>query len=172
MQQIALMTICKGRLTLDSKLAPRSPTARVAIFTASISMDVLHRRLGHSGNPAVKILLAEGMVHGIRKTKGTEVEPCDACQLGKLTRPPHPPSPFLHNTTRPLQLVVMDLAGPVKPKSLGGRQYILNLFYVFTRFLWSILLKNKGEAAEKILDWLPVPGANDREGSCRLDSRL
>ena len=79
MQQIALMTICNGRLTLDCKLAPRSPTAPAAIFTTSISMDVMHRRLGHSGNPAIKRLLAEGMVHGIQVTKGTEVEPCDAC---------------------------------------------------------------------------------------------
>ena len=96
------------------------------------------------------------MVHGIQVTKGTKVEPCEACQLGKLTRTPHPQSPFLRNTTRPLQLVVMDLAGPVKPKILGGRQYILNLFDVFTRFSWSILLKNRAEASEKILEWLPV----------------
>ena len=121
MPQIALMIINKDRVKLDCRLAPRSPTAPAAIFTTSISMDVLHRRLGHSGNPAIKRLLAEGMVHGIQVTKGTEVEPCDAYQLGKLTRPPNPPSPFLHNTTKPLQVVVMDLAGPVKPKNLGGR---------------------------------------------------
>ena len=40
MQLIALMTITKGRLTLDFQLAPRSPTAPAAIFTASVSMDV------------------------------------------------------------------------------------------------------------------------------------
>ena len=79
MHQIALITICKGRLTLDCKLAPRSTTDPATIFTAAISMDVLHRRLGHSGNLAIKRLLAEGMVHGIQVTKGTEVEPCDAC---------------------------------------------------------------------------------------------
>ena len=107
-------------------------------------------------------LLAEGMVHGIQVTKGTKVEPCDACQLGKPTKPPHPPSPFLHNKTKPLQLVVMDLAGPVNPKILGDKQYILNLFDVFTRFSWSILLKSKAKASEKILDWLPM--ANNESG--------
>ena len=38
----------------------------------------------------------------------------------------------MHNTSFPLQLVVMDLAGPVRPSTLGGKAYIQNLFDVFT----------------------------------------
>ena len=82
MQQIALMIVCKGRLTLDCKLAPRSPTALAAIFRASNSMDVLHRRLGQSGNPAIKRLLAEDMVHGITVTRGTELDLVMHASLG------------------------------------------------------------------------------------------
>ena len=84
-------------------------------------MTLLHRRLGHSGQLAIKRLLSKNMVTSIAVVKGNEIEPCDACQLGKLTRGPHPLRPFLHNTTFPLQLVVTDMAGPVRPKKIGGR---------------------------------------------------
>ena len=96
------------------------------------------------------------MVTGIATVKGNEVEPCDACQLDKLTRPPHPQRPFMHNTTLPLQLVVMGPAGPVRPKTTGARAYILNMFDVYIRFSWTIMLKIKDEALIKIVEWLPV----------------
>ena len=50
----------------------------------------------------------------------------------------------------------MDLAGPVRPKSLGGAPYILNLFDIYTRFSWTIVLKAKSEAQTKIKEWIPV----------------
>lgn len=90
------------------------------------------------------------MVTSIAMVKGKEIEPCDACQLGKLTRPPHPLRPFLQSTTFPLQLVVTNLTSPVRFKKIGGRAYILNLFAVYTCFSWTIMQKTKDEASTKI----------------------
>ena len=101
------------------------------MFVNTLSMDLLHRRLGHSGEVALHRLLREDMATGLNTLKG-KISPCDSCQLGKLTRPPHLAVHFDYRTTRPLQLVVMDLAGPVKPNSLGGASYFLGLMNVRT----------------------------------------
>ena len=156
LEKIALMTVLRGRLTLDCTLAIPSLATTPSVYVSEITMSLLHRRLGHSGQPAIQQLLNESLATGIKLIKGSSISPCDDCQMGKLTRPSHPSCPFQHNTTAPLQLVVMDLAGPVRPRSLGGATYILNLFDIFTRFSWTIVLKAKSEASTKIKEWIPV----------------
>ena len=95
-------------------------------------MDLLHRRLGHNGQAALHRLLHDNMAIGIGQICDN-ISPCDPCTLGKLIRPPHPAVPFDHNTTYVLELVVTDLAGRVKPCSLGGASYFLGILDVFTR---------------------------------------
>lgn len=114
LHQIARMSEVRGRWILDARIMlPLSPLAisplQVEARACSLSMDLLHRRLAQSGEGALKRLLRENVVDGVGKVSG-EVSPCDACTLGKLTRSPHPAVAFDHATTRPLQLVVMDLA--------------------------------------------------------------
>ena len=128
-EQVALLSRSKaGRLTLDCKIfssPPALPSLQQAeVFVNTLSMDLLHRRLGHSGEVALRRLLKEDMATGVSPISGT-ISPCDPCRLGKLTRPPHPAVDFSHGTTYVLQLVVMDLAGPIKPRSLGGASYFM-----------------------------------------------
>ena len=44
----------------------------------------------------------------------------------------------------------MDLMGPTKPKSLGGKRYIMVMVDDFTRNTWVILLRSKFDALEHI----------------------
>ena len=145
--QVALLSESKqGRLTLDCKLISRTPTLpsvrQAEALVGSLSMDLLHRRLGHSGEAALHRLLQNNMATGVGQVRGG-VSPCDPCKLGKLTRPPHPAVAFTHNTTHALELVVMDLAGPVKPSSLGGASYFLGILDVYTRFSWVFTIRKK-----------------------------
>ena len=50
----------------------------------------------------------------------------------------------------------MDLAGPVKPSSLGGASYFLGILDVYTRFSWVFTIRKKSDAAAKILEWKGV----------------
>ena len=118
-------------------------------------MELLHRRLGHSGEGALRRLLRMNMATGLGQVSGA-VSPCDSCQLGKLTRPPHPAVSFSHGTTYALELVVMDLAGPVKHSSLGGAFYFLGIMDMFTRFSWVFTLRVKFDAARRIMEWKEV----------------
>jgi hypothetical protein len=67
---------------------------------------------------------------------------CGPCQLGKQTR-------VAHNKTsgilisRNLELLHMDLMGPIRTASLGGRKYVLVVVDNFSRYTWAIPLRKK-----------------------------
>ena len=107
------------------------------------------------------------MATGLGQVSGA-VSPCDSCQLGKLTRPPHPAVSFSHGTTYALELVVMDLAGPVTPSSLGGAFYFLGIMDIFTRFSWVFTLRRKSDAAGKIMEWKGVAEGQSKTKMLRL----
>ena len=132
-------------------------------------MDLLHRRLGHSGEAALHRLLRENMSTGLGLVS-EKISSCDSCQLGKLTHPPHPAVQFDHRTTRPLQLVVMDLAGPVRPNSLGGASYFLGLMDVFTRHSWVYVIKKKSDAATNFFEWKAVAENQSKQRLLNLRS--
>ena len=174
LEQVALLSkSIEGRLTLDCKiLSPLSPLPSLRhaeAFSNSLSMDLLHRRLGHSGEAALHRLLHDNMATGIGQVFGT-VSPCDPCKLGKLTRPPHPAVAFNHNTTYALELVVMDLAGPVKPSSLGGASYFLGILDVFTRHSWVFTIRKKYDAAAKIMEWKSIAEGQSKTKLLKLRS--
>ena len=54
-------------------------------------------------------------------------------------------------TSRPLELLHIDLMGPARVQSLGGKKYILAVMDDFTRYTWVVLLKDKAEAPEKMI---------------------
>ena len=85
------------------------------------------------------------------------------------TRPLHPSVVFYHGTTFPLELVVMDLAGPVKPRSLGNSLYFLGIPDVFTRKSWVFPIKTKAHAADKIMAWKAM--AENKSGTKVLHLR-
>ena len=53
-------------------------------------------------------------------------------------------------TSRPLELLHLDLMGPTRTKSLGGKRYIMVMVGNFTRYTWVILLRSKSDAPEHI----------------------
>ena len=54
-------------------------------------------------------------------------------------------------TSRPLELLHIDLMGPARVQSLGGKKYILVVVNDFTRYTWVVLLKDKTKAPKKMI---------------------
>ena len=54
-------------------------------------------------------------------------------------------------TSRPWELLHIDLMGPARVQSLGGKKYILVVVDDFTRYNWVVLLKDKAEAPKKMI---------------------
>ncbi|XP_030941984.1 uncharacterized protein LOC115967010 [Quercus lobata] len=53
-------------------------------------------------------------------------------------------------TSRPLELLHLDLIGPTRTESLGGKRYIMVVVDDFTRYTWVILLRSKFDAPKHI----------------------
>ena len=74
---------------------------------------------------------------------------CGPCQLGKQMKAKHP-GIQTSATSRPLELLHLDLLGPTRTDSLGGKRYIMVMVDDFTWYTWIILLRFKSDAPEHI----------------------
>ena len=69
--------------------------------------------------------------------------------IRKQTKAKHPGTQ-ISPTSRPLELLHLDLMGPTRTKFLGGKRYIMVMVDDFTRYIWVILLRSKSDALEHI----------------------
>ncbi|CAM8889681.1 unnamed protein product [Rhodiola kirilowii] len=76
---------------------------------------------------------------------------CGECQIGKETKASHSKTTRI-NTRRPLELVHMDMMGPMQVESYGGKKYALVCVDDYTRFSWTIYLREKSEAAQMFIE--------------------
>ena len=72
---------------------------------------------------------------------------CEPCQLGKQTKAKHLGTQT-SATSRPLELLHLDLMGLTRTESLGGKRYIMVVVDNFTRYTWVILLRSKLDSPE------------------------
>jgi hypothetical protein len=93
-----------------------------ACLMAKTSMGWLwHLRLAHVGMKNLHKLLKEDHVLGLTDVCFEKDIPCAACQAGKQVGILH--SKIVMTTSRPLELLHMDLFGPVAYLSIGGSKY-------------------------------------------------
>jgi hypothetical protein len=83
-------------------------------------MDLLHKLNKHD------------LVKGLPKTKFVKDKICDACQLGKQHKTYFPKKKYI-SSSRPLQLLHMDLFGPNRVASIGGKLYAFVIIDDFAR---------------------------------------
>ncbi|KAI3681195.1 hypothetical protein L6452_35980 [Arctium lappa] len=83
-----------------------------------------HRRLSYLNFRYINNLVSEKLVKGLPELKYEREHICAACEKGKMKRAPHKPKPE-PSTNAPLELLHMDLCGPMRTQSLGGKKYIL-----------------------------------------------
>ena len=129
-------------------LAMRSTTSLMATNAKIKETSTLwHRRLGHASLHTISKLISKDLVKGLPKLKIEFNSICDACQLGKQTRESFK-SKNVVSTSRPLELLHMDLFGPTRTTSLGGKKYGLVIVDDFSRFTWVLFLTHKNEVFE------------------------
>ncbi|CAI7767433.1 unnamed protein product [Closterium sp. NIES-54] len=115
-----------------------------------------HRRFGHVALPQLQQLFKEERFKGLRiKGEPKEVGSCDTCLTSKLSRFP------FHSAVGQLsdvvELVHVDLVGPMKVKGDGGARYSMTMVDDYTRLTWSFPLSKKSDAARVIIEeWLPM----------------
>ena len=95
-----------------------------------------------------KVSKLEAVV-GLPKFGKVEKTICGLHQMGKLTKSSHPKVNVI-TTSRPLELLHVDLMGPTRTESLGGKRYIMVVVDDFSRYSWVEFLRKKSEACEKM----------------------
>jgi transposase InsO family protein len=89
----------------------------------------------------------KGMVLGVKDVTFEKDKFCSACQAGKQVASHHPMKAYV-STTRPLELIHMDLFRPTTYKSLGGNLYCLVIVDDYSRYTWTFFLEDKGKTFE------------------------
>jgi len=70
---------------------------------------------------------------------------CEACQKGKQTKAQHKKTIDIL-TSKPLELLHVDLIGPTQTVSIGGKKYIMIIIDDYSKYTWVILLRDKFES--------------------------
>jgi hypothetical protein len=116
-----------------------------ACLMAKTNMGWLwHRRLAHVGMKNLHKLLKRDHVLGLTDVCFEKDRPCASCQAGKRVGSTHH-NKIVMTTSRPLELLHMDLFGPVAYLSIGGSKYGLVIVDDFSRFTWVFILQDKSE---------------------------
>lgn len=108
--------------------------------------ELWHQCFGHLNCRSLESLTQRKMVSRLPELK--QLSQCEDCTISMQAR-----SVFQvgnsRRTTTCLQLVHMDICGPMSTTSLGANRYFLLLVDDFSRKCWVYVLKNKGEAFEQ-----------------------
>ena len=86
---------------------------------------------------------------GLLKFRKIEKNVYGPCQLEKQTKSSHPKVNVIA-TSCPLELLHVDLMGPTRMESLGGKRYIMVVVDDFSRYSWVEFLREKSKACEKM----------------------
>jgi len=125
-----------------------------------------HRRLSHIHMHHLNKLLSKNLVEGLLALKFEKNRICDACQRGKQTKAVFKNKNFV-STSRPLEMLHMDLFGPSRTMSLGGNYYGLVVIDDFSRFTWTLFIASKNHAFTAFNHLARVL---ENENSCHITS--
>ena len=111
-----------------------TPSISNKCFSAKINqVDLWHQRLGHASHKQLEKISMCDAVIGLPKFEKIEKCICGPCQMGKQVKSKHL---FVTKvqTSRPLEFLHINLMGPARVRSLGGKKYILVVMVDFTRY--------------------------------------
>ena len=91
------------------------------------------------------IFIPNELVYVFPKLKFDKEHVCEACQRGKQTRKSFPLKKCV-STSKPFELLHMDLFGPSRTMSLGGNLYGLVVVDDHSRYTWTLFLHSKKNA--------------------------
>jgi transposase InsO family protein len=112
-----------------------------------------HHRLAHVGMKNLHKLLKGEHILGLTNVHFEKDRMCSACQSGKQVGAHHPHKNIM-TTDRPLELLHMDLFGPIAYISIDGSKYCLVIVDDYSRFTWVFFLQEKSHTQETLKGFL------------------
>ncbi|GJV48349.1 retrovirus-related pol polyprotein from transposon TNT 1-94 [Tanacetum coccineum] len=106
-----------------SEMAASSPVCLMSRATSTKSW-LWHRRLSHLNFGTINQLTSHDLVYRLPKFKYHKNYLCSTCEQGKSKKASLPPK-LVPCTESKLELLHMDLCGPMRVASINGKKYIL-----------------------------------------------
>ncbi|KAK1369383.1 hypothetical protein POM88_035475 [Heracleum sosnowskyi] len=110
-----------------------------------------HKRLSHLNFKSMNDLVRRDLVSGLPQLEFSKDGLCDSCQKGKQKKISFR-SKLDSSIDQPLQLLHMDLFGPVNVMSISKKRYYLVIVDDFSKFTWTYFLHSKDGASEIIIN--------------------
>ena len=110
-----------------------------------------HKRLSHLNFETINNLCSKDLVIGLPKLKFHKDKICSACQMGKQIKSTFKNKGNVHSD-RCLELLHMDLFGPIPITSLGGMKYTLVIIDDYSRYTWVVFLKSKDQTGFNLIN--------------------
>lgn len=105
------------------------------------TLETWHRRFGHAGITGIKRLETKSLVDGLKITDTTLHGMCEDCIYGKHTRRPF--DEIVTHETEVLERVHIDLWGPARVTSRGGKRYMMGITDGHSKYPTAYFLENK-----------------------------
>ncbi|GKF44700.1 retrovirus-related pol polyprotein from transposon TNT 1-94, partial [Tanacetum coccineum] len=114
-----------------------------------------HRRLSHLNFDYITLLSKKDIVTGLPKLKYVKDQLCSSCEMSKAKRRSFKTKAIPGSKGR-LNLLHMDLCGPMRVASINGKKYILVIVDDYSRYTWTLFLRSKDETPEVLKDFLTM----------------
>ncbi|GJZ08991.1 putative ribonuclease H-like domain-containing protein [Tanacetum coccineum] len=115
--------------------------------------NLWHRRLGHINFKTMNKLVKGNLVRGLPSKLFENDHTCVACQKGKQHKASCK-TKTVSTICKPLQLLYMDLFGPVFVRSINKKTYCLVVTDDFSRFSWVFFFATKDETPEILKNFI------------------
>ncbi|KAJ9542558.1 hypothetical protein OSB04_029064 [Centaurea solstitialis] len=112
-----------------------------------------HQRLSHQNFKEINKLVSKHLVKGLPETWLIKDTLCSACGKEKMKRSLHPPK-METNCQHPLDMLHMDLCGPMRVEILAHKKYMLVLVDEYSRYTWLEFHRAKSDAADLIISFI------------------
>nr|GEV26890.1 retrovirus-related Pol polyprotein from transposon TNT 1-94 [Tanacetum cinerariifolium] len=114
-----------------------------------------HQRLSHLNFDYINLLSKKDIVIGLPKLKYVKDQLCSSCKLSKAKRSSFK-SKAVPSSKGRLNLLHMDLCGPMRVAGINRKKYILVIVNDYSIYTWTLFLRSKDETPEVLKDFLTM----------------
>jgi hypothetical protein len=158
---LVCMVIPKGQV-FRAEFSQSSGVERCFLAGSSSELWKWHRKMGHLSFDLLSRLSKLNFVRGLPRLRLEKELICAPCRHAKMVVSSHPPLTDVM-TERPCELLHMDLVGPARVRSAGGKWYVPVVVDDYSRYAWVFFLKGKRETFGFVRD-LVLRLRNERHG--------
>nr|GEV58553.1 integrase, catalytic region, zinc finger, CCHC-type, peptidase aspartic, catalytic [Tanacetum cinerariifolium] len=149
-----------------SDMAASSPICLMTKATSTKSW-LWHHRLSHLNFDTINDLTRLDLVDGLPKFKYGKDHLCSSYERGKSKKASHPPK-LVSSDNSKLELLHMDLCGPMWVAFINGKKYILVIVDDYSRYKWVYFIHSKDETPKIIKKFIAQAQLNYKAKVCKI----